>query len=506
VAFALTCILAGSGVAVGQTTGLNIPGLTLGTKGGLAVGISGLSLSGVVVTTPTSIGIGRSGISAVLPAVGVSSLITVSPTSIDVSGRGTTVVLSGVSVADLAAVGSTTVSVVGGKATVGLPGVSLAGLSIATTPLGLDLSGQGPLIDAPAVTVGISGLVGATALGQVSPIAQLFADMGSAGVLGPIESLLSGLAFADIATSAPGCAATDSGALAPLPVSNVWMWSASTLRSSEHDGFQVVKAGDGGECGSSLPTLALEQTNLPGMLWDASSALGLKRGTLYLGFTGGPGETDTQIKASAMLRDAGIARAGAVKLTSWSAGAFSLLTSDQWYAASAVGSAWGRTESRDFVLGAASDYDTSTFVAAGLVGTIVPLTDTTRFDLRGTLTYQRTVGEAHIDTLGIVYGDHTIEGANAVVSGRLFGIFQLGDAAIRPFLQAGATHYLHYDNKLAVDGVAFSLDQADTSLFVATGLDFEMSKTLQFSLGVRQDFSGDAEAFAGRFGLSARLN
>jgi hypothetical protein len=370
----------------------------------------------------------------------------------------------------------------------------------------VDLSGQGPLVEVPAVNVNPPGSNGGGALGQVSPVAQLFADIGSAGVLGPIESLLSGLAFADIAASASGCAATDSGALAPLPVSNIWMWSASTVRSSEHDGFQVAKAGYGGECGSSLPTLALEQTNLPGVLWDASSAFGLKRGTLHLGFTGGPTETDTQIKASAMLRDAGIARAGAVKLTSWSAGAFSLVTSEGWYAGSAFGGAWGRTESRDFVLGSASDYDTSTFVAAGLAGTIVPLTETMRFDLRGTLTYQRTVGEAHVDTLGIGYGDHTIEGANAVVSGRLFGIFQLGDATIRPFLQAGVTHHLQYDNTLMIDGVAFSLDQADTSLFLATGLDFEMSKTLQFSLGVRQDFSGDTDAFAGRFGLSARLN
>jgi hypothetical protein len=491
---------------VGQTA-LNVPGITLGTQGGLAVGLSSLSLSGAVVTTPASIGISRSGINTVLPGIALSSLATVTPTSINVSSQGTGVVLPAVSVTNLAAIGSATVNVAGGKATVGLPGVNVAGLSLATTPLAVDLSGQGPLVDVPAVNVTPPGSNGGSALSQVSPIAQLFADLGSAGVLGPIENLLNGLAFADIAASAPGCAATDSGALAPLPVSNIWMWSASTVRSSEHDGFQVAKAGyDGGECGSSLPTLALEQTNLPGVLWDASSAFGLKRGTLHLGFTGGPTETDTQIKASAMLRDAGVARAGAVKLTSWSAGAFSLVTSEGWYAGSAFGGAWGRTESRDFVLGSASEYDTSTFVAAGLVGTIVPLTETTRFDLRATLTYQRTVGEAHFDTLGISYGDHTIEGANAVASGRLFGIFQLGDATIRPFLQAGVTHHLSYDNTLTIDGVAFSLDQADTSLFLATGLDFEMSKTLQFSLGVRQDFSGDTDAFAGRFGLSARLN
>jgi outer membrane autotransporter protein len=145
-------------------------------------------------------------------------------------------------------------------------------------------------------------------------------------------------------------------------------------------------------------------------------------------------------------------------------------------------------------------------VVAGFVGSIVPLTETVRFDLRGTLAYQRTVGEAHADSLGIVYGDHVIEAADAILAARLLGVYQSGDWTIRPFLQAGVTHHLRYNNQLEISDVAFRLHEADTSVFAAAGLDFEINKALQLSVGLRQDYSDDYESVTGRLGFSARLN
>ena len=500
--------LAGASIAVGQIS-LNVPGVSLGVKANeTAVGLTGLNVLGAVSTTPAALSLRSNGIEAVLPGITVSNLAAVTPATVSVSGSGATVSLPGARVAGLVAISSATVSVTGNGATVTLPSASLGSGLLSVTPLNLNLGGQAPPIVPPAVTVGIPGpspltVLGSDALNQISPITQLFAGMGSAGVLAPVDQLVSGLSFANAASS--GCAAADAGAMSPLPAANIWMWNASTIRQTDHDGMRI-NSSENSQCGSSLPIQTLERTNLPGILWDASSALGMKRGTFHLGFSGGPSETDTQVKANAILRDAGITQAAAVRLTSWSAGGFSLLTTDSWYAGSAVGGAWGRAESQNFVLGSASDYNTSTLVAAGFLGTILPLTDNVRFDMRGTLSYQRTVGEAHSDTLGIVYGDHTIEATQLMLSGRLFGVFNQGSLTIRPFLQTGITHNLHYNNQLNIDGIAFQLRDSDISVFIASGLDFEISNALQLSLGVRQEYGGDVESLSGRLGFTARLN
>jgi hypothetical protein len=214
------------------------------------------------------------------------------------------------------------------------------------------------------------------------------------------------------------------------------MWGSNTVGTTEHDGYQL-RDGESAECGAPLPFKALEKTSLPGILWDASSVFGLQRGTLHLGLTGGVTDTETQIRANGAWLDAGITQAGAARLTSTSVGSFSLLTAGNWYAGSAIGSAWGRSENRNFLLGSSSDYDTSSFVAAGIVGTIVPVTGNIRFDVRGTLAYQRTAADAHVDTLGIAYGGHTIESTDATLSGRLFTIHRQNDLTIRPHAPPG---------------------------------------------------------------------
>jgi hypothetical protein len=549
----LACVAAGSNVAFGQSgfsltggtnTGLlgislhGVTGLTGSGSGGAAVVLPGVTLGGLGTIAPTSVNLSRSGASVVTPSVNLAGITAISPGSLGVSGSGVAVVTPGISLANLAAVtpasvnvsskgisvatpgvtvagiasvGHATVSLSGAGASIALPNVNVAGISVSATPLNVNLA-RGPLLEVPAVAVGPGGLGTLTLpggggigdiLNQSTASTQMLANIGSAEAMAPVEQLLSGFAFGDAASPEGGCA--NAGALTPLAGSNVWMWNASTIRSRDHDGYRVSGA-EGADCGSTLPLHTHETARLPGFMWDATSAFGLKAGKLHMGFSGGATETDTQVKASAALRDAGFSRAGSLQLKSWSAGAFSLLTMKHWYAGSAVGSAWGQAESQNFVVGSASDYDTTTYVAAGFLGTIVPLAETLRFDLRATLSYQRTIGESHVDTLGLVYGDHTIQSADAALSGRLFGVFRHGDVVVRPFVQAGITQHLSYDNQLTIDGVAYALHEADTSVFAASGVDFEIAKTLQFSVGVRHEASEDQESWAGRIGFSARLN
>jgi len=544
VAFVLAYIGAGSHAAFGQTThnqrslgialpGLNIPGivttsptsLDLSGRGlnttlpsisagglvattpasvsvsgrGLSTTLPGISAVGLVTTTPASASLSRSGLSATLPSANVAGLVSLSSASVTLSSNDLNATLPSANVAGLVSLSSASVSLNSSGLSATLPGANVTDL-VSLSPTSVSLTEKGTAVTLPNVDVGGKTLLSG---GQIAPIAQLFASIGSAEAFAPVEQLLNGLAFGDNAS--PGCTNAESSALESLPAANIGTWNAATFGSTDHDGYRV-NAHSGASCGSTLPFQTTHRTQLPGVVWDASTALGLKQGTLHLGLSGGAMETNTQLSPTAALRDAGITRGGAARLRSWSVGGFSLLTGDNWYAGTAVGSAWGRTESQNFVLGSDSEYGTSTLVAAGFLGTIVPLTETLRFDVRGTLSHQRTVGEAHVDSMGLVYGDHTIEATDAMLSGRLFGVFRQDQMTIRPFIQAGVTHHLSYSNQLEIDGIAFNLQEADTSIFAATGLDFEISNTLQLSVGVRHDRSPDLESVTGRFGFSLRLN
>jgi len=457
-ALVLAYIGAGSHVALGQT----------GNNQSIRLGVPGINILGVVNTTPTSVDLGSQGVNATLAGINAGGVVTTSPAAIGLNGSGLK--------ADLP-----------------------------TVNIGIDDKGVIPP-KLPDIKVGDKSLWTLSdrdIINHVSPVTQAFAGVGSAEAFAPVEQLLNGLAFGNDAPSA--CASVDASGLGLLPAADVWAWNAFAAGRTDHDGYRV-SGSNGASCGSTLPFQTVERTQLPGVLWDASSAFGFKKGTFHMGFSGGATDSDTLVRASAALRDAGIAQAGSTRMRSYSLGGFSLLTKESWYAGSAFGGAWGRAESQNFVVGSDSDYGTSTFVAAGFVGTIIPLTDTARFDIRGTLSYQRTVGEAHVDSLGLVYGDHVIEAADAMISARLFGVFRQDEMVIRPFIQVGVTHHLTYGNQLEIEGAAFTLEEADTSVFGAAGLDFEISNTLQLSVGVRHDRSPDLESVTGRLGFSLRLN
>lgn len=513
----------GAGGLDAKLPGANVAGLITATQSsaridnhGASVSLPGANVAGVVTTSSTSVSLSGKGAEVILPGINVANLASVSSASVSLDRKGASVILPGVSVANAVSVSPTSVGLGSNGLNVTLPAAEVAGLvSVPSSSITLNDKGvtvalppvEIANIKMPSVNINVGGqslwsLSDRNVINLTSPITQLFAGMGSAEAFAPVEQLLGSLAFGGDAPSS--CASLNSATLAPAPTADIWSWNSVTVGRTEHDGYRVNA--DGASCGSTLPFQTSERAQLPGVLWDASAAFGLKKGTLHLGFSSGASDSDTQIKASAALRDAGIAQAGSNRMRSWSVGGFSLLTTDNWYAGSAFGSAWGQTESQNFALGSSSDYDTSTFVAAGFLGTIVPLTDNVRFDLRGTLSYQRTVGDAHIDSLGLVYGDHVIEAADAMLSGRLFGVFTQDGVTIRPFIQAGITHHLRYSNQLEIDGIAYALQEDDTSLFAATGLDFEIDRTLQLSVGVRHDRSSDTESVTGRFGLTLRLN
>jgi hypothetical protein len=415
----------------------------------------------------------------------------------------------------------------GGPISVQLPDLNLPNV------LHLDISSLSPdlrrrfgdqdllLINLPGITIVLpdlpiidglgSGVLGVV-LDQVSSVNRMLAATTNLALLGPVQQILdnltSGGSAGAAAASSDGPSAAGVSSMAALPLSNLWMWNAVTFGTSNHGGYQFrAGSGDNVTTGTTLEMRTTERSDMPGLLWDASTLAGLKPGTLHFGVNGGIAESDLDVRANSALRSLGLTQAGVGKLKSWSAGGFALLTTRAWYTGAAAGGSWGRAETENFVTGARSDFDGSSFTSALFAGRILPIvSDDVRLDLRATLGYQRTVGEAHNDTIGITYSDHIVETFDGSLSARLFGVVRLPSLTLRPYVQSGVVHRFHYLNELQIQGIDFSFDDADTSVFFAGGLDFDINSTLQLSTGVRHDHSPDYDSLTGRIGVLLKLN
>jgi outer membrane autotransporter protein len=225
----------------------------------------------------------------------------------------------------------------------------------------------------------------------------------------------------------------------------------------------------------------------------------------HIGISAGVSESQLDIRGDSTLRGLGITDVGSANIRAWSVGGFALLTTRAWYVGTAAGGSWGKAQTENAVIGAESDFDGSSLTSSLFVGTIVPLPQDLRIDVRGTLGYHRTQGDAHHDTLGIAYGEHVLEHLSGTLSARLFTVIPAGAHTLRPYVQAGVTHRFYYANDVNIQGVDFSFDDADTSLFAAGGIDLEINDWLQLSAGVRQDHSPDYDYVSGRFGVLLKL-
>ena len=398
-----------------------------------------------------------------------------------------------------------------------LPGISLLNTSGLPPILNLPAGDNLLLINLPGISIvgpNLPALAGAgdsvlgLLLNQVSGVNQLLANAVGLNLLGPFDQIIGGLIAGDgPTTSAPSAGNNGPLALVALPLSNLWTWNAVTLGTGTHGGFNYKASfGDSVVSGSTLPIHSSNWSMMPGILMDASSPLGLKRGSFHLGISAGVSESDLEIRGDSTLRQLGITEAGSASIRAWSLGGFALLTTRAWYAGAAAGGTWGEAETENTLIGAKSDFDGSSVTSSLFVGSIAPLTQDLRVDVRGTLGYHRTQGDAHHDSLGVAYGEHVLEHLSGSLSARLFTVVHAGTYTLRPYLQAGVTHRFYYANDMQIEGVDFSFDDADTSLFAAGGIDLEISDRLQVSAGVRHDSSPDYGYLSGRFGILLKLN
>jgi outer membrane autotransporter protein len=275
----------------------------------------------------------------------------------------------------------------------------------------------------------------------------------------------------------------------------------SGYKHRSHDGYSVQSAVPA--FSGSTPGFEEENYGLTiGGRFDGSEFFGASPNSVTLGLLGN--YTRTEIDIDAPL--AGLS-GGSATVDSWSVGTFGLVTDGTRYGLLSVTGTFGSPETETEIVGPISAaFNNYAVATSAVVGVLVPLGGSVRLDLRGGLDYVYARSEDFEDSLGVDYTDGRTQEFAGSASARLFSVIKADGYDVRPFVQAGVSHRFHYENELKVDGIAFSFDEADTSLFGRAGVDFSLSQSTQAYLAVRGDASEDFEAIAAQFGLTFKLD
>jgi outer membrane autotransporter protein len=241
-----------------------------------------------------------------------------------------------------------------------------------------------------------------------------------------------------------------------------------------------------------------------GFRWDASRHFDLAPDTLTVGVIGNYTHSDIDVGTNAALAPF-FDKTGSVDVDSWSAGAFGLVTDGRRYGLVTVTATMGTPETENFVLGSRGEFDTLGFTASAMSGVLIPVGSST-LDLRGGLTVITASGDDYTDSAGVRFSDAELEEFSGQVSARLFRVVRTEDGSFRPFIQGGLSQRFHYSNDVDVDGVKFSFEDADTSVFARAGVDFDINRSMQAYVSVRGDASESMEAIAAQVGLTFKLD
>jgi outer membrane autotransporter protein len=335
--------------------------------------------------------------------------------------------------------------------------------------------------------------------GVFQALAGLSQTMATAGII--VSSVTQDI----ISAALDGDITPDGGSVSPLILGGFAFpgstYMVSGYKHRSHDGYSV----DSANPAFSGTTPGFEEENYGltiGGRFDGSGLFGASPGSLTLGVIGN--YTRTEIDIDAPL--AGLS-GGSATVDSWSVGTFGLVTDGTRYGLVSVTGTFGSPETETEIVGPVSAaFNNYAVATSAVVGVLVPVGGSVRLDLRGGLDYVYTRSDDFEDSIGVEYTDAQMQDLSAGASARLFSIIKTDGYDIRPFVQAGVSHRLHYENELKVDGIAFAFDEAETSFFGRAGVDFSLSQSTQAYLAVRGDASEDFEAIAAQFGLTFKLD
>ena len=309
----------------------------------------------------------------------------------------------------------------------------------------------------------------------VSNVLDVAIEPETAAVLGPF------------AASSPGSASS--------------MFMVSGYKHLAHDGYSVSSpfgpaTGKGPEFEEDNYGLTL------GTRFDGSDIFGTEKGSVTFGVLAN--YTHTDIDVGVPSPSLPIFKSGSASIDSWSVGGYGMVTDGQRYGLVTVTGTFGSPET-DNPIAATADYGTFGFAASAMSGVLVPV-GSAKLDLRGGLNYLHASSDDFTDSLGSRYTDARMEEFSGSLSARLFGVVRVDEYNVRPFIQGGVNHRFHYENEITVDNATFAFDDADTSIFGRTGIDFDVDKSIQAHLAVRGDASEDFTAIAAQVGVTFKLD
>jgi hypothetical protein len=325
-----------------------------------------------------------------------------------------------------------------------------------------------------------------------------------AGISGQVAGLALDLGLADLKGGGPGGGAlVNAPLIAGSPGRELSMFAVSGVTSLSHDGYRSSSSLPGG----TGTTPAFDETDVGltvGLRWDASRHFDLDKNSLTFGLIANYTHTDIDLGTNDVLAPF-FDKTGSADVDSWSVGTFGLITDGWKYGLLTVTGTFGAPETENYVLGSTADFNTAGIAVSAMSGVLVPLGGST-LDLRGGLNFIHASADNFTDTAGVHFSNAELEEISGTVSARLFRVVRLETGAFRPFIQGGLTQRLHYSNDVDVDGVTFSFDDADTTLFARAGVDFDIDRTFQAYVAVRGDASSSMEAIAAQVGLTFKLD
>ena len=356
--------------------------------------------------------------------------------------------------------------------------------------------------DIPPALQKLIGDVGEDAVGllyrSAAALSQVATNAGNVA-FGVTQDVVSGVLdkSVDPATSA---VLGPFGASSPGSASSMFM--VSGYKHLSHDGYSVSSAfgpanGKGPEFDENDYGLTL------GTRFDGSEPFGAPKGSVTFGVLGN--YTHTDVDVGGLPGAPGNGKGGSVKIDSWSAGAYGLVTDGRRYGLVTVTGTFGSPQSDNALIPAGADYSTLGFAASAMTGVLVPVGDA-KLDLRGGLNYLRASSDDYTDSVGSRYTDAHMEELSGSLSARLFSTVRVDNYSVRPFIQGGVNYRFHYDNEITVDNTKFNFDDADTSVFGRAGIDFDIDQSIQAYLAVRGDASDDMTAIAAQLGVTFKLD
>jgi hypothetical protein len=390
-----------------------------------------------------------------------------------------------------------------------VPDLKLIQLPIQLPGTGCGVEGAacppGIVLDLPAVPAifdlleGLGDDAGGLLLQQTAALSQAVSGLTGA-LAGKLTNTVLDLGLAEKAVSNGGSVVS-----APLvvgtPGSQLSMFMVSGVTKLSHDGFSSSSVFGNGM------TPAFDETDYGltvGFRWDGSRYFDLDPNTVTFGVIANYTHTDIDIGTNAALAPF-FDETGRADVDSFSAGVFGLVTDGRKYGLVTVTSTLGTPETDNFVMASQAEYDTLGFTASAVTGVLIPLGAST-LDLRGGLTFITANGDDYTDSAGVRFSDAELEEFSGQVSARLFRVIKTESGAFRPFIQGGLSQRFHYSNEVDVEGVTFSFEDDDTTVFARAGVDFDIDRSLQAYVSVRGDANESLEAIAAQVGLTFKLD